>query len=254
MSPFVSDHRRRWPWLVGAIVLVLATAVGIAVAVRPWSGPAPARAAVRLPAVGLPPGLTAAQAQKILDTCLNTRAKQQATDAKLFNAVVTGYATDALIYSGRWAVGCQINPMGSGGMTTMPLPGDVRWLDGPLSVDLTDGKDSRPWMKQPGFDVIGGRVPPGVRKVTVDLHGKTYPIAVVNGTYLARIPRDRLYRDEHGEEPARKVIRAFDANGKLVGTYETGYRARHCVVTPDGERLDRDPQYPKPCVTAASWV
>jgi hypothetical protein len=262
VSPFLSAGRpawRRWPvWVAAAVVVVLAVAGSLV-----WH----AKRAASKPFVPLsagtperPPGLSAAKVDKVLKDCLNENARKDAVGARVYNVVVTGYATDALIYSKNWIVGCLKNQNNTGGTSTLPTETDAQWIPGVASIDLRAGQDHLPWMTKPGYDVIGGRVPRGITEVTVTIRGKTAKIPVLNGTYLARIPRDGLFHDTYKTVPA--VVRTFNAAGKQVGTVEARYPegswapALRCVVTPAGRRVTGDPLLqpaPGPCITATRW-
>lgn len=256
VSPFLSPARPAWrrPVGIATVIVIVLAVVGAFV----WHSLSRADSKPFVPlgsgSPALPPGVNAAKVDATFKACLNEQARKQANGAQVYNVVVTGYATDSLIYSKTWSVGCLQNQNNTGGTTPQAAEIDTQWIQGAASIDIRASQDRVPYMTVPGYDVIGGRVPRGITKVTITIHAKTATVPVLNGTYLARINRDSLFKDANQREQARAVVRTFDAAGRQVGAYDSARKTHRCVLTPGGKRID-DPiqHYPGPCITATRW-
>lgn len=266
LSPFLSDQRQRRWWLLGAALIVVALTVGTVVGMkspRRENSTAAESATYTQPTGptldGAPlkpvPGLTPALEKKIWASCGGANGKKQANGSRIYHLVTTGTATDVLIFSKTWSIGCMVNPNGTGGSTYIPGRTETAWLSGPATIDLTGGENKHAWMPA-GYDVVGGRVPSAVARVSLTINGSTQSLKPLNGTYLARIPRTKTVT-EHGDSGPAVVVKTFDAMGKQLAVVRSGSDERPCVQTPDGRRLDPwNKQYQKSgkCITGVRWA
>jgi hypothetical protein len=176
-------------------------------------------------------------------------------------AVLHQYITDAtgtfaLLYTDHAVVTCTVDGPG------MPYnPGfssglEIEWLPGEFAVDsLTSaagGDGGKPeYAGKPGYDLAVGRVSAKVAKVTVAWGGETVEATIANGTFVARVIHASDYRIP--EDRGLADVRAYDAEGNLLGTLDT-ISGERCYARPDhlivaGNR-DADPTT---CWPAVLW-
>jgi hypothetical protein len=169
-------------------------------------------------------------------------------DLRLYNLVNDANGSQALILGTEMVLSCHVDgstmPYNAGGGS---LQGILEWLPGPVGVD--DEGAEAPTQGQFGSEVVGGRVAPQVRKVTVTFRDTTVTVTPLNGTYLVRklrpknwvIPEDRVF----------PVVRGYDADGKLVGSSPDLLKS--CYVTPSGEIIGMETRDKTKCLPAVRW-
>lgn len=248
----VTRRRRVWlaPALTGVAALILA-------AFFAWPAPTPRHvdripagpstsrppAATALPAPGTRaephvPGVSPARQAQIEENCdkfLGTR------DSVLYQFIKDGAGEGALLYApSGTAVDCQL---GDPGTPYNPVGGaayPLEWLPGPVSGDqlgsASAGGDSpgnrEIYRGRPGLESYAGRITSDVARVTVTVSGATHQAVLANGTYYLRIvhPRNWLIPDP----PEYAVVRAYDADGALLGTVDATTYFKTCYRVPGG--------------------
>lgn len=175
-------------------------------------------------------------------------------------AVLHQYLTDAagtfaLLYTEDTMLGCVVDDPAMPFNTSYAWKTEVEWLPGEFSADQvgsTSGGDigKAEYRGRAGYDMAVGRVSARVAKVTFTKDERTVEATIANGTFVARIlrPSDYMMTEGLGD------VRAYDAQGSLLGTSESTSTQDRCYVTPDHERVlgpaDSDPTT---CLPAVSW-
>ncbi|SFR28447.1 hypothetical protein SAMN04488564_1148 [Lentzea waywayandensis] len=162
----------------------------------------------------------------------------------------------AVLYSEKEGLVCSI---GVGGVAYNSAFGQtaVQWLPGHFSIDYQGARsggamDGRPESANvPGNRTSVGRVDDKVARVTFTVDDQTVEAKVANGTYAARI----YYPPNWGipNAPTNEVVRAYDAEGTLLGVSSDLERA--CYLDPrTGEVVFGDRRTPKAdCLPAQPW-
>ncbi|PSL58499.1 hypothetical protein B0I31_101718 [Saccharothrix carnea] len=176
-------------------------------------------------------------------------------------AVLHQYVTDtigtfALLYTEDAMLSCTVDgptmPYNSG-FTAML---EIEWLPGEFAADeigsASGGDGGKPeYAGKPGYDMVAGRVSSKVARVTFTQGGQTAEATIANGTFVARIPRPSDW-----EVPADRGagdVRAYDAQGGLLGTLEAFSRER-CYMNPEYVIVVGNKEAdPTTCLPAVSW-
>ena len=177
--------------------------------------------------------------------------------------VLRQYLTDeigafALLYSDRDVLACTVDEPTmpyNAAMTGRPALG---WLPGEFAPDyggaVSGGDGGKPeYAGRPGYVVAAGRVTSKVARVTFGPNGREVDATIADGTFVARIahPSDWQVPVEWERE---NVLRAYDAQGGLLGTWDPQGHRTKCWVDPAGEIVagarDRDPAT---CAPAVAW-
>jgi hypothetical protein len=106
-----------------------------------------------------------------------------------------------------------------------------------------------------GNEMAVGRISGAVTKVTFTSNGETVDAVIANQTYVARIVHSATWRIPEGLPTS--VVRAYDANGTLIGTVNDPAVPAKCYHTPDGEvvqhQILRPIENPTACTPAQPW-
>jgi hypothetical protein len=173
------------------------------------------------------------------------------------------YLTDevgafALLYSDRDVVACTVDEPTMpyhAAMTGRPALG---WLPGEFVPDyggaVSGGDGGKPeYAGRPGYVIAGGRVTSKVARMTFGPNGQEVDATIANGTFLARIAHPSGWQPPV-EWERENALRAYDAQGALLGEWDPGAHRTKCWVNPAGEVVwgarDRDPAT---CAPAVAW-
>ncbi|MBP2326852.1 hypothetical protein JOF56_007237 [Kibdelosporangium banguiense] len=253
--------RRRHAPLITALAAV--AVLGAIVAFVPWkpenvSPPAAAQTPTPPPKssnVSAPvfPGLSAQEQKAIEEGCSQTASRGPAV---LYNLVNDEAGKFGLLYSQDAALECTI------GRKTMPYNAgsgsveDRQWLPGEFAVDVASAAaggsvpgNKAEYRGERGVQLTVGRVSAKVAKVTYTEGDRTVDAVLANGTFVARIVHSDTWKIP--ETPGPRVVRAYDANGALLGDTSNP----QCHVTPAGTVVGYFPSPPDPktCLPATRW-
>lgn len=261
----VTRRRRTWlaPALTGVAALLLA-------AFFAWPAPAPQHVD-RLPAGPSPttpsatvvpgerpvphvPGVSPDRQAQIQQNC----AKMLGTrDAVLYQLVKDAAGEGALLYApSGTAVDCQLGDPGTPYNPTGGAAKPLDWLPGPMSFDANyasaGGDHSRGiYQGRPGLESFAGRVTSDVARVAYTDSGGTHQAVVANGTYYLRIvhPSDWLIPDQ----PMSGVLRAYDAEGTVLATFDLATYHPICLRLPGGKIVPEAAANAGGCRDAVPW-
>jgi hypothetical protein len=204
----------------------------------PSATPAPSRSATwSVGRSGPIPGVSAADAAAITRGC--DRAYEGPGVLHLRNLVRDGTGVHALLYGPDLALSCDLPspgdiPTGFGGGTAVSL----RWLPGPVSVDLHSGDATS--------QTVAGRVTSAVAEVEVFTSGHSQRVRPVNGTYVARIT------GPGGQGTGTDLrVTARDGSGRTLGTQ--GAAETDCFTGPDGTVVIQQGPATTGCRPATPW-
>ncbi|XVS63498.1 hypothetical protein ACQPYE_35390 [Actinosynnema sp. CA-299493] len=164
----------------------------------------------------------------------------------------------ALLYSDREVLACTVDEPTAPYSAAMVGRPAIGWLPGEFVPDyglaVSGGDGGKPEQAgRPGYVMAAGRVTSKVARVTYGPNGQEVDATIADGTFLARIvhPSD-WYPPVDWER--QNVLRAYDAHGALLGTWDPGSHRTECWVSPAGEIVagarDRDPAT---CAPAVAW-
>lgn len=174
-------------------------------------------------------------------------------EAVLHNALATKRGPIVLLYADGGELNCgyvrsasSTNPPGLFAESVTVNDNSPRWLPGAASIDYEASNTDAVG----GWRQLGGRVPAGVARVEVTLGDNRASVDAANGTYLVEITLTTAV-----ESSTRPVVRTFDANGVLLGSYTTHWGEKdHCVATPDGDQIEGNPRKDlSQCEEAVPW-
>ncbi|TQM83007.1 hypothetical protein FHX81_5420 [Saccharothrix saharensis] len=177
--------------------------------------------------------------------------------------VLHQYLTDeigtfALLYSEHDVLSCTVDGPTMPYNSAMASGLRTGWLPGEFAADemssASGGDGGKPeYAGRPGYDQAVGRVTSKVARVTFGRNGQEVDATIANGTFVARIAHPSDWRVPAGWEQYG-YVRAFDAQGALLGEWGAGWDRTKCWVDPDGRIVvgarDRDPAT---CAPAVAW-
>ncbi|MFD0199905.1 MULTISPECIES: hypothetical protein [Saccharothrix] len=176
-------------------------------------------------------------------------------------AVLHQYLTDsigtfALLYTENAMLSCTVDS------PTMPYNAGftaglrVEWLPGEFAADgisaASGGNGGKPGYEgRLGYEMVAGRVSSKVARVTYAQGGQTAEATIANGTFVARIPRPADWGVPEGHGTGD--VRAYDAQGRLLGTLDSMSRER-CYMNPEYVIVFGNKEAdPTTCLPAVSW-
>jgi hypothetical protein len=178
--------------------------------------------------------------------------------------VLRQYLTDeigtiALLYSDQGVLACRVDDPTMPYFAMMAGKIAVGWLPGEFAPDYRgaasgfDGGTPENAGRTGGYVVAGGRVTSKVARVTFGPNGQEVDATIADGTFLARIVHPSGWETSVDSE-RQNVLRAYDAQGALLGEWDPGWHRTKCWVNPAGEIVagahDRDPAT---CAPAVAW-
>jgi hypothetical protein len=191
----------------------------------------------------------------------NTKGPGPGVEGKL---VLHQYLTDeigaiALLYSDQGVLACTVDGPTTPYFAAMTGRIAVGWLPGEFvpdyggAVSAVDGGKPENAGRPGGHVVAGGRVTSKVARVTFGPDGQEVDATITNGTFLARIVHPSGWQAPV-EWERENVLRAYDAQGALLGEWDPGAHRTKCWANPAGEVIwgarDRDPAT---CAPAVAW-
>jgi hypothetical protein len=241
-------HRPSWlvPSLAGAAALVLVAIFAWPVPGHHGSRPAdpelPGIISTAPPAPGEhprpdPAGVTADERAQIEAEC---GGPADTRDLMLYQVGADAAGRYALLYTPDGGVlVCSPGERTFPGDTTVEPWPPLDWLPGTLSIDVVqvidqgslDSGDVYPL--RAGLQLVAGRVTSEVARVTFTVDGVTREAVLGDGTYVARILHPRTWHPRDLSQ--RGVMRAYDADGKLITTVDIArYLDGPCGLIPGG--------------------
>jgi hypothetical protein len=177
--------------------------------------------------------------------------------------VLRQYLTDeagafALLYSDQGVLACAVDGPTAPYLAMMVGRLPVGWLPGEFVPDYggaVSGSDGgKPeYAGRPGYVMAAGRVTSKVARVTFGPNGQEVEATIADGTFVARIAHPSDWQPPV-EWERQNVLRAYDAQGALLGEWDPQSHRTKCWVDPAGEVVagarDLDPAT---CVPAVAW-
>ncbi|MFE9745328.1 hypothetical protein ACFYOT_10520 [Saccharothrix saharensis] len=227
--------------------------VAVGRTVVPTTTSPPSAAAPTTPVV---PGLAPGRIAEIEQGCADSAGVK--SKPVLHQYLTDEIGTFALLYSDRDMLSCTVDGPTMPYNSAMASGLAVGWLPGEFAADAigssAGGDGGKPeHAGEPGYDMAVGRVTSKVARVTFGRIGQEVDAKIANGTFVARIAHPSDWQVPTGWEQYG-YVRAFDAQGALLGEWMAEWDRTKCWVDPDGQIVagarDRDPAT---CAPAVAW-
>ncbi|MFD1146638.1 hypothetical protein [Saccharothrix hoggarensis] len=221
-------------------------------ATEPSSAP-PATPSRRTPVI---PGLSPERVAEVERGCQESTLRPG--KATLHQYVTDEVGTFALLYTASELVSCTVDGPVMAYNAAGGVVWDSGWLPGVLALDELGSASGGDGGKAehagiPGHDMAVGRVTGDVAKVVYEHGGRSVEARIANGTFVARLAHPSDWQAPEGWD-ALGVVRAYDADGALLGEWRQAWDATKCWVRPDGVIVagarDLDPAR---CHPAVAW-